>query len=349
LHFIVLVSTLDPIGDPRWAAFVNSEPRASVFHTSAWLEALRRTYAYEPVVYTTSSSTAPILTNGLLLSRVKSWLTGTRLVGIPFADHCEPLIENREQLDAILEVLRQGVKTRLWRYVELRPKSAIQDPSLRPIDEYWFHQLDLGRPLDELHQALHKNSIRRKLRRADREDLQYTRGNSGALLDQFYRLLLLTRRRHGLPPQPFEWFSNLAACFAGRFTVHMIFKDHRPVATMITLRHADVLVYKYGASDARFHPSGVMPLLFWNVIREAKSMGIREFDLGRSRIDNAGLITFKDRLGASRLHSTYMKISRPQGLRGREHEWIRSVRPILARMPNSFLVAAGRFLYKHIG
>jgi hypothetical protein len=30
-------------------------PRASVFHTIAWLEALRQTYGYQPVVYTTSA------------------------------------------------------------------------------------------------------------------------------------------------------------------------------------------------------------------------------------------------------------------------------------------------------
>src|SRR5439155_744233 len=48
------VYSLDPLEDPRWAEFVQRHPRASVFHTPGWLEALRRTYGYAPVLYTTS-------------------------------------------------------------------------------------------------------------------------------------------------------------------------------------------------------------------------------------------------------------------------------------------------------
>src|SRR5262249_8581390 len=50
----VSVYTLDPLGDRRWPAFVDERPDASVFHTPAWLDALRRTYGYAPVVYTTT-------------------------------------------------------------------------------------------------------------------------------------------------------------------------------------------------------------------------------------------------------------------------------------------------------
>jgi hypothetical protein len=51
---------LDPTNDSRWAEFVERHPRASVFHTVGWLEALRRTYGYEPVAYTTSSPTGDL-------------------------------------------------------------------------------------------------------------------------------------------------------------------------------------------------------------------------------------------------------------------------------------------------
>jgi hypothetical protein len=34
----------DPLQDPRWAELVGRHPHASVFHTTGWLEALRRSY-----------------------------------------------------------------------------------------------------------------------------------------------------------------------------------------------------------------------------------------------------------------------------------------------------------------
>src|SRR5437764_1903006 len=87
-----VVHQIQPLRDTRWDGFLKRHPRASVFHTTAWLEALRRTYGYEPVVYTTTPSGLD-LTNALVFCRVESWLTGRRLVSLPFADHCEPLLD----------------------------------------------------------------------------------------------------------------------------------------------------------------------------------------------------------------------------------------------------------------
>ena len=70
------VHTFNPLQDFRWAEFVGGHPAASVFHSPDWIEALHRTYRYEPVVYTTSPP-AEEPTNGILLCRIKSWLTST--------------------------------------------------------------------------------------------------------------------------------------------------------------------------------------------------------------------------------------------------------------------------------
>ena len=51
------VYEIDPPCDPRWPEFLQNNPRASVFHTPGWLRALKRTYGYEPIVYTTTPAT----------------------------------------------------------------------------------------------------------------------------------------------------------------------------------------------------------------------------------------------------------------------------------------------------
>jgi len=65
----VSVFKLNPLQDPRWQDLVDRHPHGSVFHSSAWLDALSRTYGYEPVVYTTSPP-ANKLSNGIVFSRV---------------------------------------------------------------------------------------------------------------------------------------------------------------------------------------------------------------------------------------------------------------------------------------
>src|SRR5262245_25827296 len=86
----LMVHRVDHVRDRRWPEFLKRDSRASVFHSSEWLEALRRTYAYEPTVLTTSAP-GEDLVNGLVFCRIRSWLTGTRIVSVPFSDHCEPL------------------------------------------------------------------------------------------------------------------------------------------------------------------------------------------------------------------------------------------------------------------
>ena len=343
------VYTLDPLADCRWARFVESQPTASVFHTPGWLEAMRRTYGYQPVVYTTSASTQP-LKNGVLFCCVRSWLTGKRMVGVPFADHCEPLIDVGAERDVIFGALREKVANGEWKYIEFRSRrhELVAVPGLRPLDSFCFHSVDLSPPLDQLFGALHKDSIRRKLRRAEREGLRYEQGFSTTQLDHFYRLLVATRRRHGLPPQPLEWFENLAACLGDCFKMHFALYGDKPIGAILTLRHRGTLVYKYGASDRRFHNLGAMPLLFWNVITQAKHEGLDQFDLGRSDMGNTGLIAFKDHLGAARSMATYQQYSASHRT-NKEGCGMGLAKRLFSRMPDRWLVAAGRALYKHIG
>ena len=84
------VYQFNPLKDPRWQPFVDHHPGGSIFHSADWLEALRRTYGYEPVVYTTTSP-GKELSNGIVFCRIHSWVSGSRLVSLPFSDHCEPL------------------------------------------------------------------------------------------------------------------------------------------------------------------------------------------------------------------------------------------------------------------
>src|SRR5271166_5866777 len=84
-----LVHRFDPLTDPRWDSFLQKHPRASLFHSLPWLRALNLTYGYPVNGYTTSLPDSR-LENALVACRVESWLTGRRLVSLPFSDHCEP-------------------------------------------------------------------------------------------------------------------------------------------------------------------------------------------------------------------------------------------------------------------
>jgi CelD/BcsL family acetyltransferase involved in cellulose biosynthesis len=355
-----LVHELRSHENSRWNELVSRHARSSIFHTSSWLEALRRTYGYEPVVITTSPPDAP-LENGLVFCRINSWITGRRWVSLPFSDHCEPLVESSAQLRDLLAAIEPVMARERLRYLEVRPlqapgndTSALCSGLWQPGLTYCFHQLDLSPDLDTLFQNCHKDSTQRKIRRAEREKLKYVEGRSDDLVEAFYRLLVLTRRRHGLPPQPRKWFRNLADCFGESLKIRVASKDAQPVAAMLTIRHKGTLVYKYGCSDTTYNNLGGMHLLFWTCIEEAKREGLRTFDLGRSDIKNQGLITFKDRWGSARsslVYSTFNASRRaPESLPVPHEGWKEQLsQKVVPHLPDNLLCLVGSLVYKHIG
>jgi CelD/BcsL family acetyltransferase involved in cellulose biosynthesis len=342
--------TLQPLLDSRWDDLAAHHPEASVFHQRGWLEALKLTYGYEPLVLTKTPVGSP-LEGGLVYCRVSSWMTGTRLVSLPFADHCQPLVSNPDEAREYSMWLRDECDRNHQQYVELRPSGELQisEVGLKPTDSYWLHELRLDSSLEQIFRRLHKNSFQRKIRRAEREKLSYEVGRSRQLVDEFYSLLLMTRRRHHLLPQPRSWFRNLVECMGDKAVIRLARKGGQAVAAMLTLRHGSAAVYKYGCSDAALHNLGGMPFLFWRFIEECKSSGIERIDFGRSDLDHKGLIAFKDRLGAKKTLLTYQRYTSIRNRQGVAPWRYPDFRDFFCNLPDVYFSTAGRVLYRHMG
>jgi len=343
------VYEIDPLSDPRWAALVDSHPRSAVFHSPNWLRALRSVYGYEPVVVTTCPPSAR-LTNGLVFCQIDSWLTGRRFVSLPFSDHCEPLIDRPFCFDEMLLHVRRQVDEKNWRYLEIRPIS--HEPGVRTElsreTKYLLHRLDLRPTAQELFRNFHKSCVQRKIRCAEREKLLYEDGTSEELLRKFYRLLVMTRRRQYLPPQPLNWFRGLIAAFGADVKIRVASKDGVDVAGILTLRHKKVMIYKYGCSNAAFNRLGGTALLFWKTIQEASEQGYDELEMGRSDVDNVGLIAFKEHWGANRTVIRYW--SYPPERTGLPSVWkYKLAGYMVPAFPDIALEMVGKLLYKHIG
>ena len=238
----------------------------------------------------TTTGTGP-LENGLVLCRVRTGISG-RLVSLPFSDHCDPLVDGQGDLLALSTCLPGQLRDTRSSGLELRPRFVVPH-GLAKGASYWLHTLDLTPSAERIFRGFHASCTRRAVRRAQRESLTCEAGSSERLLTGFYELLRLTRRRHGLPPQPIMWFRNLIDCLGDGLVIHVASKNGQPVAAIVTLSFKDTLVYKYGGSDSRYHRLGSVPFVFWRAILWAKAQGIEKLDLGRSALDIAGRLLYK--------------------------------------------------------
>jgi hypothetical protein len=285
--------------------------------------------------------------------KVDSWLTGRRLVSLPFSDHCEPLVNESIDPSVFISAFNLVLLQEKLGYIEIRPKSVLELGNSVPtsVSAHCLHEVDLRPNLDSIFRNCHKDSTQRKILRAEREGLTYENGRSGALLKAFYHLLVITRRRHRLPPQPRRWFENLVDCCGDALQIRVAFKDKRPIAAILTMVHRDTVTYKYGCSDVTFNNLGGTHLLLWRTILEAKNSGLRVLDLGRSEYENIGLLTFKDRWGAERSELRYSRIAAStKHNRTVVSRWsVRMIRRIVSGLPAPILPTVGNLLYRHIG
>jgi hypothetical protein len=345
---------IDPTQDARWAELAERHPGASVFHSVAWLKALRHTYGYEPVVFTTSSPTGE-LKNGLVFCHVNSWLTGHRLVSLPFSDHCEPLFDSADDVRFLIRYLQATLERRQWKYLEVRPINVSFDHTdngvgFVPAATYFLHTLDLHPDLDVVFRNLDKDSVQRRVQRARQAGLVEKCGTSDTVLKEFYHLLVITRGRHHVPPPPYAWFRNLIHCQGEALQIRLAYQRETPVAAILTLRFKDIVYYKYGCSDAKFNKLGAMPWLLWNAIAAAKSNGANEFDMGRTEENNAGLLAFKNHWVPHPKQLVYWRFPEASHSLDSADGWkLKMAKRAFSHMPSGLLALTGKLLYRHIG
>lgn len=352
-HALGRVYEVDPLGDRRWHHLVERHPLASIFHHVGWLKALYRTYGYEPVVFTTSPPDSD-LENGLLFCRIRSWVTGNRIVSLPFSDHCTPLGEPDGRFESLLSHLHAARAGQGWKYVELRPASrnfdeAVRKLGFKPTINYVLHRVDLGPAVEAIFKRLDKNSVQRRVRHAEKVGVMEVCGTSEGLLKDFYQLLVQTRARHNLPPQPYAWFRNLLHCMEESVDLRLAYMENIPVAAVLVFHFKGKSYYKYGCSDKRYHKLGAMPFLLWRSIVKAKSVGSKTFDLGRTAEDHHGLIAFKNHWTPATDSLTYWTFPSDRSVTFFKDWKRRMVKGVCACMPDRLLTAVGTLLYRHIG
>lgn len=349
-----MIRTLDPLSDPRWRELVKRDVRASAFHTPEWLEALRRTYGFVPVVYTTDGPRDELRT-AIPFCAVTSWLTGRRLVSLPFSDHCEPLVDDPARLVQILDHLTSEAPHSGWRYIQLRPRgeaAAASAPGFQHGESNYHHALDLRGDLDTIFKGI-KNDNRTAIRKAERSALRHVVGRDAAFVRAYFALHVMTRSTQGVPPQPSAWFQNLAHCLGDMLDVHLLLEGDTPIAGMVTILFRDQLMCKYTASDRLRDPSGLGKSLLWQSIRRAKERGATSLDWGRCEPQDVGLAQYKERWGARRSEISYLRFpapsaDRPSADRSRSRWAAGAAKSLIPRLPPSVLTMAGRLAYRHV-
>jgi hypothetical protein len=286
---------VNPLEQPRWDEQVATLPEATFFHGTAWARVLRDTYSHQPVYFCRYAGEQ--LQQLLPVMEVSSPLTGRRGVSLPFADFCSPLNGGVEDLSELYAFAMEHGRKRNWRYLEARGRFN-RWSGATPSVSFFGHTIHLGgdsgmfRGMD--------GAMRRGIRKAEQSKVQVEFGKSAEDMRVFFALHRHSRRRHGLPPQPVEFFDNIARDVFGPGHGFVAIARHegRPIAAAVFFHSGQLGLYKFGASDYQFQHLRPNNLLMWEAIRHCATMGLTDLHLGRTSLFNDGLRHFKLGFGA---------------------------------------------------
>ena len=294
----VATEVVDPAQQSDWDRQVLAHPEGSAFHGVAWAAVLRQTYGHRPVYLRCREGSRLLALVPLM--QVGSLFRARRGIALPFSDFCPPLFFDPAcQPEVFRRLCALGVERR-WRYLELRGAHGVP-PTAAPCVSYHSHQLDLRGGFAEVSSRF-RPSVRQALRRIER-DRQLTASieHSEAALRAFFSLHVLTRRRHGLPPQPWRFFHHIQREIIGRkqgFVV-MVRRGGQPVASMVFFHWGKTAIYKFGASDKTHQELRPNHLALATAIQRLSEGPAQTLHFGRSSLLNAGLRRFKLTWGAS--------------------------------------------------
>lgn len=342
------MKVLDPLEDPRWEDLRARAGGGNIFVHPAWLRLLRDQYSYEIVAWCLLGDGGR-LSAGVPIAVVRSRLTGTRLVALPFSDACSPLIDpaagvGLDDVGAAMAVQRGKMRLDL----EVRGKLP-GAPGSHMVEAYVQHRLALEPDVDQVSRRFSKSQVKRGIAKARREGVTVERRTDEDALRRFYRLHLQTRRHQGMPTQPKRFILRFAHLFeAGLGFILIARHEGRDAAAAVFLTTGVTLTYKYGASDRRLLGARPNNLLFMEAIEWGCTNGLRTLDFGRTDLANEGLRAFKRGWGAdeSPLCYTYFADHAPTGEPGRAQ---RAVAQAVRRAPAPFSRLVGEVLYRHVG
>jgi hypothetical protein len=336
-----------PLQSPNWDALLTSHPDFSFFHGAAWAKVLTDTYGFTPCYFFSGRPDAP---NTLLpLMETDSWLRGRRGVALPFTDECPPLCPDRESFGRLLADAVAFGKSRGWKSIECRGGRKFFTGEVPASLSYYGHRLDLEADEKVLFERM-DGSVRRGVRKAEKEGVRVEFSQDLEAVKVFYELQCQTRKRHGLPPQPFQFFVNIQR--------HILSKDlgliamagykEKKIAAAVYFFLGGRAIYKYGASDfSQQHLRG-SNLVMWEATKWLAGRGAKSLHLGKTSLHNEGLRRFKLNLGAREEVIDYVKLDLRQDRYVTDTDAIAGWHNgVFRRLPGVLSRAAGRLLYKH--
>lgn len=329
-----------------WLSFIETRADTTVFHHPKWCKLIADSYGYHSfgLLFTDSSNK---YVAGLPIIQVHNVGTNPCWVSLPFTDYCPPLVDCENTLVKLTSLLVDLRINNNISSLEVRAP-LLASKQVHPHSSAVLHTLALKPDADSIFRRFKRTQVQQCITRAQKEGVTVRFAESLADLDVFYNLHLQTRRRLGVPVQPYRFFELLwkRMIEPGLGFILIGYKDRVPLASSVFLSWNGTVIYKYSASDPAYWSLRPNNLVLWTAIQWGCEHGYHTFDFGRTDLNNKGLRDFKNGWGTREEPLIYSTISaKPPRLSSDRLSHLMG--PIIRHSPPIVCRAVGELFYKY--
>lgn len=285
----MIVSQLEPGGEPAWDAFVRDCPAASFFHLSGWKRVIEKAFGHK--TFYLVARRAGDICGVLPLTQVRSLLFGNSLIANAFCVH-GGIAATGEDASGLLRT--EAVKlARDLKVGCIEFRSSASEPG-------WISKTGLyvsfRRPIVADVEANMK-AIPRKQRAVVRKGIANgLRAEIDCAVDRLHHIYAQSVRNLGTPVFPKHYFQLLKDEFGEACDVLTVVDGAKSIASVMSFYFRDEVLPYYGGGLTQARTRAGNDFMYWEVMRRACLRGFKIFDFGRSKI-GTGSFEFKRNWG----------------------------------------------------
>ena len=361
---VTVVDWLRPADESEWDVFVRQHPSGMVYHLSSWKRVLESAFPqiHGQFLVARDCETGRVLA-GLPVYTVKSWLLGNRIVSVPFATMCDPLLSSAEEFGWFLPELQELQQKTRSRRVEIRARltaNLLLNGGTLSGDVGFKHlylRLNPQQDRDALFHTFSRTCVRKNITKAERTGVIVEQRWDEASMRICCDILAESRRRLSLPQMPHAFFKAMLKYLSPEhLNVFLALHKGKPIGCFILSRMGDFWTAEYAGNTADA-PAGVDQMLYWETIKKALDHDAKIYSFGRTAVANEGLLTYKRRWATVEedlVDFTFCARGEKLEIIEKVHHSdaslaYRSARTLLGKVPMPVYRMIGNFFYRHLG
>jgi hypothetical protein len=305
------------------------------------------TYNYLPKYYTLFKGNE--IVSIIPVMEIDNGLTSKKGVSLPFSDYCNFLGKSEDQIKKVLVYTIQSGSENGWKYLKLSDNTLSID-NLHIYKTFFIDEISLNKSESELFKSFNKNT-HRAIKSSESQGVKIIFSYSLSSIKEFYRLHCITRKRHGIPPQPFKFFESIWRNIISKKQgfISSAYVNNIIVASNIYFNFGNTAIYKYGASDLKYSNLRANFLIMWESIKYLNGRGITKLSLGKTNSENKGLLQFKSGWGTKRVNAYSLRLFFNEKPHQSSQVSFKPFYPvILKKLPLPILKLIGKLLYKYM-